>query len=125
MRFLLVAGLAIGILFCCPLVALSQTLPPEEHPSLLFNVADELRDRRTHTYEWRLHGNGGGSSGGSYQRNGNLARWSRPGAELLAFLVGGGALPSVSAIPCTRSNISKSGHTPCYEPSRRGTMLNF
>ena len=56
-----------------------------------FIVADELRDRRTHTYEWRLHGNGGGSSGGSYQRSGNLARWSRPGAELLAFLVGGGA----------------------------------
>ena len=32
-----------------------------------------------HDYEWRLHGNGGGDSGGEYAREGNLARWTRPG----------------------------------------------
>jgi len=51
-----------------------------------FLVADHLEDDQTHTYEWRLHGNGGGSSGGVYQREGNLARWTRSGAELLAYL---------------------------------------
>ncbi len=51
-----------------------------------FIIADELRDASGHLYEWRLHGNGGGSSGGSYTRSGNLARWTRPRAELLAYL---------------------------------------
>ena len=51
-----------------------------------FVVADELRDDLSHTYQWRLHGHGGGTSGGSYARTGNLARWSRPKAELLAFV---------------------------------------
>jgi len=51
-----------------------------------FIVGDEIRADANHLYEWRLHGNGGGSSGGTYEREGNLARWSRPGAELLAFL---------------------------------------
>ncbi len=52
-----------------------------------FFVADEIDDPgRRHAYEWRLHGNGGGTSGGTYARTGNLARWTRAKAELLAFL---------------------------------------
>ena len=52
-----------------------------------FIVADEIDDPgRRHAYEWRLHGNGGGTSGGAYARVGNLARWTRDKAELLAFL---------------------------------------
>ncbi|NKB67527.1 MAG: hypothetical protein GKR89_10730 [Candidatus Latescibacteria bacterium] len=50
-----------------------------------FVVADQLRDDRSHRYTWRLHGNGGGSSGGTYQRDGDLARWTRDKAELLAY----------------------------------------
>ncbi len=51
-----------------------------------FVVADHLTGERAHLYEWRLHGNGGGTSGGTYSRVGNLARWTRPRAELLAYL---------------------------------------
>ena len=51
-----------------------------------FIVADEIDAGRRHDYEWRLHGNGGGTSGGTYVRVGNLARWTRDKAELLAFL---------------------------------------
>ena len=50
-----------------------------------FIVADELRGQEEHVYEWRLHGNGGGTSGGQYRRDGNLARWTRERAELLAY----------------------------------------
>ena len=51
-----------------------------------FVIADEVRNDATHQYEWRLHGNGGGSSGGTYQRSDNLARWTRDQAELLAYM---------------------------------------
>ena len=51
-----------------------------------FVVADEAVADSARVYEWRLHGNGGGSSGGSYDRDGSLARWTRPQAELLAYL---------------------------------------
>jgi hypothetical protein len=51
-----------------------------------FVLADELRDQTEHTYQWRLHGNGGGTSGGEYSRQDNLARWTREGAELLAYI---------------------------------------
>ena len=51
-----------------------------------FFVADEIDASRRHDYEWRLHGNGGGTSGGTYVRVVNLARWTRDKAELLAFL---------------------------------------
>ena len=51
-----------------------------------FAVADELSSVGENHFEWRLHGNGGGTSGGTYQRDGGLARWTRPGAELLAYL---------------------------------------
>ena len=51
-----------------------------------FVIADEVRDEENHEYEWRLHGNGGGTSGGSYERQDNKARWSRPQAELIAYL---------------------------------------
>ena len=50
-----------------------------------FIIADELNAKEDHLYEWRLHGNGGGTSGGEYQRSGNLARWTRAGAELLVY----------------------------------------
>lgn len=53
-----------------------------------FVVVDEVRGDGSRTYEWRLHGHGGGDSGGSYARDGGLARWSRPQAELLAFMAG-------------------------------------
>ena len=52
-----------------------------------FIVADEITsDGQEHDYEWRLHGNGGGTSGGAYSRGGTLARWAREGAALIAFL---------------------------------------
>jgi hypothetical protein len=51
-----------------------------------FVIADEARSDSSRTYEWRLHGNGGGTSGGSYARDGSLARWTRTNAELLAYL---------------------------------------
>lgn len=63
-----------------------------------FLVADEITSDQQHDYEWRLHGNGGGDSGGSYAREGNLARWQRQGAELIAFLPEGdsGLVPTES-----------------------------
>ena len=51
-----------------------------------FVVGDELRDNRSHSYTWRLHGNGGGTSGGTYQEANGLARWTRDQAELLAYV---------------------------------------
>lgn len=51
-----------------------------------FVVADEVRDDTPHAYEWRLHGHGGGTSGGDYARNDNLTRWTRSTAELIAYL---------------------------------------
>ena len=51
-----------------------------------FLVADEVRGDGEHLYEWRLHGNGGGTSGGTYERTDNLARWQREKADLFAYL---------------------------------------
>ena len=51
-----------------------------------FVMGDELRDDASHTYEWRLHGHGGGNGGGQYERKGTLAKWIRPKAELIAFM---------------------------------------
>ena len=51
-----------------------------------FVVADEVRGDAVHQYEFRLHGNGGGTSGGTYMRSDNLARWTRERAELLAYV---------------------------------------
>ena len=54
-----------------------------------FVIADEVRDDASHLYEWRLHGNGGGTSGGTYARTartGGPSRWTREQAELIAFL---------------------------------------
>ena len=50
-----------------------------------FAVADMLSSEEENLYEWRLHGNGGGTSGGSYRRQGALARWTRDRGELLAY----------------------------------------
>ncbi len=51
-----------------------------------FLIADQMSSAVQRAYEWRLHGNGGGTSGGEYARQGNLARWTRKNGELLAFL---------------------------------------
>ena len=51
-----------------------------------FVMADEVRDDASHTYQWRLHGHGGGDGGGSYERNGGLAHWTQTDAELLAYM---------------------------------------
>ncbi len=51
-----------------------------------FLVSDQMSATAEHDYEWRLHGNGGGTSGGAYMRDGNLARWTREGGELIAYL---------------------------------------
>jgi len=51
-----------------------------------FLVADEVRGDGEHLYEWRLHGNGGGTSGGTYERTDNLVRWQREKADLFAYL---------------------------------------
>lgn len=51
-----------------------------------FLVADQMSSTDERDYEWRLHGNGGGTSGGAYAREDNLARWTRNSGELLAFL---------------------------------------
>ena len=51
-----------------------------------FVISDQVRDGVSHQYEWRLHGHGGGTSGGTYARSDNLARWTRPQAELIAFM---------------------------------------
>ena len=52
-----------------------------------FVVADEVRDLEVHQYEWRLHGNAGGNTGADYSRAGPLARWVRPDAQLVAYVV--------------------------------------
>ena len=51
-----------------------------------FIIGDEIREEASHQYEWRLHGHGGGTSGGTYERTDNLARWTRSQAELIAYL---------------------------------------
>ncbi len=51
-----------------------------------FVVADQLSAENENHYEWRLHGNGGGTSGGTYDRSDNIARWIRDQAELVVFL---------------------------------------
>lgn len=51
-----------------------------------FLVSDQMSATEEHDYEWRLHGNGGGTSGGAYLRDGSLARWTRDGGELIAYL---------------------------------------
>jgi hypothetical protein len=51
-----------------------------------FVVADEIRAPVEHDYQWRLHGNGGGTSGGAFTRMAGSARWSRAGAELLTYV---------------------------------------
>ncbi len=51
-----------------------------------FLVADHLHSDIERAYEWRLHGNGGGTSGGTYARENGLARWTRSRGELLVFL---------------------------------------
>ena len=51
-----------------------------------FLLSDALSSDKERAYEWRLHGNGGGTSGGTYVRDQNLVRWVRDRGELMAFL---------------------------------------
>jgi|GEM_PF-563977 len=52
-----------------------------------FVIADEINsNKETRSFEWRLHGNGGGDSGGTYGRNGNTSIWKRETAELIAYV---------------------------------------
>jgi hypothetical protein len=51
-----------------------------------FVVADEARSDSQRVYDWRLHGHGGGTSGGTYDRDGSLVRWTRSQAQLIAYL---------------------------------------
>ena len=57
-----------------------------------FVIADELRDDQSHTYEFRLHGHGGGDGGGTFARDAKLARWTQTNAELLAYTSASGEL---------------------------------
>ena len=57
-----------------------------------FVIADELRDDLTHTYQFRLHGHGGGNGGGTFALEGSLARWTQTNAELLAYTTGSSEL---------------------------------
>ncbi|MEE3233843.1 MAG: heparinase II/III family protein [Candidatus Latescibacterota bacterium] len=52
-----------------------------------FVIADEIDSKgNTHNFEWRLHGNGGGNSGGTYNRDDNTSVWKRATAELIAYI---------------------------------------
>ena len=90
-----------------------------------FVIADELRDASNHLYEWRLHGNGGGSSGGSYTRSGHLARWTPPpGPNSWPTCPRPGTTPSARGIPSTPSIIWKNRPIPCCEFNRPVKMRN-
>ena len=90
-----------------------------------FVVVDEVRGDGAHTYEWRLHGHGGGDSGGTYVRDGALARWTRPRAELLAFMAApeGAAFSEAEAIH-SFDYLQESTHT-VMRVEREGRDVEF
>ncbi len=49
-----------------------------------FLIRDRILSRDTHTYNWRLHGNGGATSGGNFILTDFKAKWSRDNAYLVA-----------------------------------------
>lgn len=51
-----------------------------------FVVMDEVSGDATHTYEWLLHGNGGGTTGGTFERSEGSATWGQGDAELTAYV---------------------------------------
>jgi hypothetical protein len=51
-----------------------------------FIIRDRAISPAWHAYDWRLHGNGGGTSGGSFNLQSDGAVWSRAGASLHALV---------------------------------------
>ena len=51
-----------------------------------FLVLDELSSDAVHRYDWLLHGNGGGTSGGTFERMARGGRWRIGDAELLSYV---------------------------------------
>lgn len=49
-----------------------------------FLIRDKIESSVNHTYDWRLHGNGGETSGGTFTLTGDLACWARTNASLYA-----------------------------------------
>ena len=91
-----------------------------------FIIADEITSDEEHDYEWRLHGNGGGDSGGTYSREGNLARWKREGAELIAFLPEGhsGLVPTDSDTIHSFDFLEEQTHT-VLRVQQRGANAHY
>ena len=52
----------------------------------LFVIRDRLDGNSAHTYNWRLHGNGGETSGGTFELEGGQAVWGRENATLYAVV---------------------------------------
>ena len=51
-----------------------------------FLILDELSSGAAHRYDWLLHGNGGGTSGGTFERTERGGRWRIGDAELLSYV---------------------------------------
>ena len=68
----------------------------------LFVLRDRLDASSAHTYNWRLHGNGGETSGGEFELTGSQAVWSRENASLYAAVAADVPL-TCSATPDTHS----------------------
>ncbi len=51
-----------------------------------FIIVDDLQSLSAHNYDWLLHGNGGGTSGGSCDKAENGAVWSIGRAKLKAYI---------------------------------------
>lgn len=54
--------------------------------SSFFLIRDRLTSARQHVYDWRLHGNGGGTSGGEFTLEADGAAWHREGASVYTVL---------------------------------------
>ncbi|MGH7789878.1 MAG: heparinase II/III domain-containing protein [Candidatus Binatia bacterium] len=81
-------------------------------------------DETPRRYTWLLHGNGGGSSGGSFAATAHGARWERPGAVLeTAFAVDAGT-PQVDSVEATHEGEDRARltHT-TWRASVTGTAL--
>ena len=51
-----------------------------------FLILDELSSGTAHRYDWLLHGNGGGTSGGTFERTERGGRWRIGDAELISYV---------------------------------------
>jgi len=66
-----------------------------------FVIADEVSATAPHTYDWLLHGNGGGTSGGTFLQTSSGAEWTHGNARLVAHVdttAGGPTLTSADDI---------------------------